>query len=380
MNANGEPGADVATLELLIGAPAFWTRAADDIARAQKRVLVQAMTFEGDAAGRSVADTIAAAAATDRRVLVDDYSRWVVSDRWVAGRRDRLPAPLREEVEATQAMFAGLIGAGAGVRRTNPIGRMLTNYPARNHKKLIVADDAAYIGGINFSDHNFAWHDFMLRLESALAADWLAEDFDATWRGRPRATRAELPGVTLWSLDGRANARAFEHLKTMIEAAREEIVVISPYLTFPVTGALARAARRGVRIRLITPWENNKVTVRDHLLATAADAGFEITLLKEMIHLKGLLIDHKSLVVGSSNFDFVSLAAEEELMAVVEDPSIIADFEARIVGPAIQNALTGAGRRVSRARGWMATAALRIAQGVAMSARSARRTAVEWDA
>ena len=367
------------TFELLIGAPAFWARAASDIERAKRRVLVQAMTFEGDAAGQTAADAVEASGAVERRVLVDDYSRFVISDRWVAGRPDKLPAALRAEVEVTHAMFTGLARGGVGVRRTNPIGRLFTNYPARNHKKLIVADDAAYIGGINFSDHNFAWHDFMLRIEGAQAADWLAEDFQATWQSRARAGEIDLPGLTLRSLDGRTNAAAFGDLMAMIGAARREIVVISPYLTFPVTGALARAARRGVRVRLITPWPNNKPTVRDHLLATARRAGFEIILLREMIHLKGLLIDGARLVIGSSNFDFVSLAAEEELMAVVGDPATIADFVARIVRPALDTALPGDAHRISTIRGWIATGALKIAQAVAITARGARRTAVDWE-
>jgi cardiolipin synthase len=380
MSANDDQAARVTTFELLIGAPAFWARAAGDIARAARRVLVQAMTFEGDTAGRAVADVVGAAVGADRRVLVDDYSRFVVSDCWVAGRRERLSAALRAEVEATHAMFAGLTRTGVGVRWTNPVGRLFTNYPARNHKKLIVADDVAYIGGINFSDHNFAWHDFMLRIEGVEAADWLADDFEATWRGRARAGRVDLPGLTLRSLDGRSNADAFDDLMAMIEAARAEIVVISPYLTFPVTGALARAARRGVRVRLITPWPNNKPTVRDHLLAAAGRAGFEVTLLNEMIHLKGLLVDGARLVIGSSNFDFVSLAAEEELMAVVEDPSIIADFTARIVQSALDDAAPKGAHRISPIRGWIATGALKLAQGVAMTARHSRRTAVDWQA
>jgi cardiolipin synthase len=336
------------------------------------------MTFEGDTAGQAVADAIGGGVAADRRVLVDDYSRFVVSDRWVAGPREKLSAPLRAEVEATHAMFAALAAAGVGVRRTNPIGRLFTNYPARNHKKLIVADDVAYVGGINFSDHNFRWHDFMLRIQGAAAADWMAEDFQATWRGEARAGRIDLSGVSLRSLDGRSNAAAFGDLMAMIGAARGEIVVISPYLTFPVTGALARAARRGVRVRLITPWPNNKPTVRDHLLATARHAGFEVTLLGEMIHLKGLLIDGARLVIGSSNFDFVSLAAEEELMAVVDDAATIADFEARVVRPALDGALPAGAPGISPIRGWIATGALKIAQGVAISARHARRTAVDW--
>jgi cardiolipin synthase len=97
-----------------------------------------------------------------------------------------------------------------------------------------------------------------------------------------------------------------------------------------------------------------------------------------MIHLKGLLLDGEWLVIGSSNFDFVSMAAEEELMAVVGDAATIADFEARIVQPALDGALPGAAPRISPIRGWIATGALKMAQGVALTARHARRTAVDW--
>ena len=57
--------------ELLVGSVAFWQRAGQDIAAARRRVLVQAMTFEGDAAGQSVARAVADSSAADRRVLVD---------------------------------------------------------------------------------------------------------------------------------------------------------------------------------------------------------------------------------------------------------------------------------------------------------------------
>jgi len=191
----------VTEFELLVGADVFWARAAGDIHRARRRLYVQAMTFEGDIAGGKVAAAITASPAVDRRVLVDDYSRFTVSDRSVHSLSGRLDPKLREEVRATDAMFRGLIRAGGRVRLTNPIGPLMANYPARNHKKLIVADDVAYIGGINFSDHNFAWHDFMLRLEGDATAALLAADFEATFAGAPRAWRHDMDDLSLLSLD-----------------------------------------------------------------------------------------------------------------------------------------------------------------------------------
>ena len=154
--------------------------------------------------------------------------------------------------------------------------------------------------------------------------------------------------------------------------------MISPYLTFPFTDALAQAAGRGVAITLITPWANNKPIVRDALLWTARRAGFAVTLLPAMSHMKGLLVDGRWLVLGSSNFDFVSLAAEEEILALISDASLVADFQARVIEPALKEALPEGDGAVSALAGLASGVGLRIAERVAMAARGARRTAADW--
>jgi len=366
--------------ELLVGSNAFWARAAEDIGRATRRVLIQAMTFEGDDAGHAVAAAIAGSAAADRRVLVDAYTRWVVSDRFVWTPGSLLDRALRAEVRATRAMFSSLAAGGVGVRETNPVGPFFLRYPARNHKKLIVTDDVAYIGGINFSDHNFAWPDFMLRLEGARAAETLAADFEATFAGAPHAWRADLGDLQLASMDGRDNIAAFGDVAALIEGARTGITIISPYLTFPFTEMFAAVAARGVAVELITPWASNKVLVRNALVARAARAGFAVKLLPGMTHLKGLLIDGTHLVLGSSNFDFVSLAAEEELMAVITDPVLIADFRARVIAPAALAATAPGAHSVSPLHGWLSQWCLMLAQPIARAARHAPRRAIDWKA
>jgi len=364
--------------ELLVGSDAFWRRASGDIGRAQRRLFVQAMTFEGDSVGLRVAEAISASPAADRRVLVDSYTRVVVSDRLVWSPLGLLSRSLRAEVRATKAMFKALAGAGVGVRWTNPLGARPWRYPARNHKKLIVADDVAYIGGINFSEHNFAWRDFMLRLEGEAAARFLADDFEATYSGASRPSSRHFGELRLHCLDGRANAAAFGEVLDLIGEARSSITVVSPYLTFPFTDALARAARRGVVVRLLTPLANNKPIVGAYLVDAARKAGIAIHLLPAMTHEKGILIDEKWLVVGSSNFDFVSLAAEEELLAVTTQRTLVDDFTRRILAPALAEALPPGARRASKIAGLASHVALRLAQAAVLSARQARRTAKDW--
>jgi cardiolipin synthase len=363
--------------ELFVGAAAFWSAARADLAVARSRVLVQAMTFEGDAAGQGVAAAIATAGARDRRVLVDDYTRFVVSDQWVANRR--LPSGLAAEVASTRAMFRDLMARGVAVRVTNPIRSSLTNYPARNHKKLVVADDVAWLGGVNFSDHNFAWDDVMVRVQDAALADILAADFDATWTSRPRPFCAVVEAATLLGLDGRTNAAAMQQVEARIAAARAQIVLVSPYVTRPFLEHLARARARGVGVRLITPWSSNKSTVRDALVPFARRAGIELVLLARMSHLKGLSIDGRTLVVGSANFDIVSLNAEEELVLIIEDEALAADFDARVVAPLTQSAMPPGEARVPIWREGLARAALAAAGGAATIASAWPRRAAPFD-
>ncbi len=365
----------MARFELHVGAAEFWRRARQDIAAARRRLLVQAMTFEGDSAGREVATAIAASPAADRRVLVDDYSRLNISDRALLLPGWRRDGALVEEARATRAMFAELVSSGVAVRRTNPVGLLAWNWPGRNHKKLVVADDVAWIGGMNFSDHNFAWDDLMLRIDGAAQAEWLAADFLATFASRPRAGEGSWPGLRLLSLDGRTNRRGFEPVFAALAQARTSITVISPYLTFPFTDALADAARRGVEVALITPAASNKPTVGAALVGWARRRRVTVWLTPEMIHLKALLIDDERLVVGSSNFDFVSLAAEEELVAIIDDRHLVGECDRRIIAPAKR-----AGHPLSQAAtkaNWTAGPALRLAAGYAGLSRLARRRAVE---
>ncbi|MBV8594350.1 MAG: hypothetical protein JOZ27_08635, partial [Caulobacteraceae bacterium] len=198
-----------ATVELLVGGPAFWARAAADIAQARRRVLVQAMSFEGDSAGLAAAAAIAASSAADRRVLVDAYSLVNVNDRIVQPLLGRADPAVADEARRGRAMFAELAADGVPVRVTNPLLPLALNFPARNHKKLIVADDAAYVGGINLCDHNFAWDDLMLRLDGPATADFLSHDFDRTFGGRPRPGELRLADLRILSLDGRSNRAAF---------------------------------------------------------------------------------------------------------------------------------------------------------------------------
>jgi cardiolipin synthase len=364
--------------KLLVGSEAFARAFEADAAAAKRRVLIQAMTFEGDSAGLRVADAITASPAVDRRVLVDSYTRHVVSDAFVWSPRRLTDRAFADEVRTTAKMFKGLAACGVGVRVTNPPGPLFLGFAARNHKKLVVADDVAYVGGLNFSDHNFAWRDLMLRIEDPYVAGRLADDFDATWRGRPEPWAADFGDLSLHGLDGRNNREVFAGVMARIAAARRSICVVSPYLTFPFVEVLAEARTRGVEVQLITPLPNNKRAVRDYLVSSALDAGFDVRLTAEMEHLKGMLIDDEALILGSSNFDFVSYHAQEELVAIVSDPDVITDFRRLVIEPSLAEASRAAPGVIPAADAARARRALRIAEWFVQKTRAGNRRVDPW--
>lgn len=314
-------------IELLVGSDAFFSRLKEDMASARASVMIQTFTFEGDEAGWALTEALDACSAPDRRLLVDRYSLLYHSDRWIHG-----PAwtdgELRSEVRRTREAVARLEKGGARVNFGNPLGPSPVRLIRRNHKKLACIDDrVVYVGGINFSDHNFAWHDMMVRVECPDVGRLLADDFRATWEGRPISFDRTVGPLRVLSLNGKGNEEGFAPVVEAIDGARRSIDVVSAYLSAPFTGFLGRAASRGARVRVLSPLENNKPNLSRHLVRAAQRFGFEILRYSGgMNHMKAMIIDDETLIAGSTNFDFMSWAVLEEYVLLTKAPTLVTAF------------------------------------------------------
>jgi cardiolipin synthase len=326
-------------IELLIDFHDFWPRLREDIARAKESILIQTFALEGDSVGKELAAALISSSAGDKRALVDSFTRVVLSDRFRFSPSNLLDEDLRSEARETDIMRARLAAAGVRIKFTNPFGPSPRRLLSRNHKKLIEIDRTiAYVGGINFSEHNAAWHDMMLRIVDADTVSFLRRDFQSTWSGRDECRRARFDGVELLSADGHHNGRAFARVMNLIDDARSSIFVESPYVTFPFYERLRAATRRGVEVTIVTPEQNNWRFFANYARLESARSGIDLRLFRGMSHLKAMLIDNEYLVCGSSNFDYLSYRIHQELIAVITIPNIIADFRARVMLPDLANA------------------------------------------
>ena len=137
----------------------------------------------------------------------------------------------------------------------------------------------------------------------------------------------------------------------IFDAAEKEIVIVSAYLipTPALEGAVERAVRRGVRIRMLT----NSIRSNNHLTAYSAyrkhvrallEAGAEMHEVRVdardrdiymlspvsekelMLHSKTLLIDDDKSFIGSANLDPRSLRVNTEMGLLINSPTLSAEL------------------------------------------------------
>jgi cardiolipin synthase len=343
------------TFELLVNFEEFWARLRQDMASANDSVLIQTFAFEGDSVGQQLADALLACRANDKRILADSFTRIVLSDKFRFWPTSLLDHDLKDEFEKTGALREKLQSLGVEIRFTNPFGLTPRKVLSRNHKKLIVIDSRlAYVGGINFSEHNAAWHDMMLRIDDADAVAFLADDFEASWNGKNRQSDIQARDLELFTLDGRQNRSAFQRVLDLINAARESIFIESPYITFPFYERLREATRRAVNVQIVTPQQNNWSYFANYARMESARSGIDLRLYQDgMSHLKAMLIDDEYLIAGSSNFDYLSYRIHQELIGVFTDPALIADFKQRVMLPDVARAVTVECRAGALRRQWL---------------------------
>lgn len=280
-----------------------------------------------------MAEALKESRAPDRRVLVDRFTRWVQNDRLLISPGALADKELQAEAEDTDRMIQSMVRAGVAVRWGSPLGLLGRRAAWRNHRKLVVIDGSiCYLGGMNFTDHNFRWHDLMLRVEDEGVSSFCARGFERSWRGLRCSEQGKFEGIEVLSIDP-PDLEPYQRIWAAISGARDEIFVESAYLTVPLSDALAGAARRGVSVRVLSPEDNNVPLFRKYISWEADRSRFKLRLLPGMTHMKAILLDRSTLIMGSSNLHFTGHRTHNETMALVTDGSVVRDFIRRVAEP-----------------------------------------------
>ncbi|HKL77324.1 MAG TPA: cardiolipin synthase [Gammaproteobacteria bacterium] len=312
-------------------------------------------------------------AATDHIHLA--YYVWA-SDATGTWLRDLLVAKAREGVEVRVLFDAwgaplagwllrGLVRNGGRVRAFSPLLSVYTFLGAnlRNHRKVAVIDGCiAYTGGINIGNDYRGregprlWKDLHLRTEGPVARQ-IASIFAKDWHYVTNEILTDERYYPRTAADGASVARALpsgpgqywrafhETVFNAITAARHWIQVVTPYYVpdQAMQMALANAARRGVRVRMLVPRHNNHPMVAaasNSFYEELLEAGVEIYRSREgMVHGKQVTVDGRWATVGSANLDSRSFYLNYELNLILQDQgpintlSLLFEDELRTAGP-----------------------------------------------
>ena len=266
-------------------------------------------------------------------------------------------------------MFMRLVAAGAQME----VNLFLRDRPGRvDHRKLYVIDGAvAWTGGAGIEDHfeDGRFHDVMVRVTGDVVRQAQAA-FLTSFRARGGALPAGLahlfpepedagsiPIALAQVLPGGFVA-ASQATLAQIAGARERLDVMNPYLTDrEAIEAIAAAARRGVRARVVVSERSNNhmaTAALKHRYRDLIDAGVELWELPgTVVHAKVVVADDV-VSFGTVNLDAWALYRNAELMMIARSADLAVQFEERLFGPDIARAKRGrppAGAR-ARAESW----------------------------
>jgi cardiolipin synthase len=309
---------------------------------------------------------LAAIRAAQKTITFETYIYWsetigqefadALAERARAGVKVHVMLDFIGSVKMEQAVLDKMKQAGVEVQRYHkPVWWKFTRLNNRTHRKLLIVDGkVGFTGGVGIADQwrgnaqdEKHWRDTQFRVEGPVVGQMQAV-FNDNWT---KATGAVLDGGDYFpKLEprGHMQAQMFSssptggsesmHLMYLmaITAARKEILLSSSYFVPEdlTINALVDAARRGVRIRIITPGKDiDSDTVR---LASRArwgpllHAGIQIAeFLPTMFHVKCLVVDGLLVSVGSTNFDNRSFRINDEANLNILDRDFAAE-QARI--------------------------------------------------
>ena len=150
--------------------------------------------------------------------------------------------------------------------------------------------------------------------------------------GSPASSRAASSKL----IDSRPVWRRRSHRRvflSLIRMARQSITISMAYFlpTSRVQRALYRARKRGVRVRVVVPAESDVRLIQwatRHLYARLLRHGIEVfERQKQMLHSKVMVVDGRTVLLGSCNLDPRSLWWNLEFSGVIHSKAMAAAVE-----------------------------------------------------
>ncbi|NCO88768.1 hypothetical protein AUK04_01420 [Candidatus Roizmanbacteria bacterium CG2_30_33_16] len=297
----------------------FFTDQLREIQMAQNRVWIQTMALEpGHFTDLFVQRLIAAQhRGVDVRIVHDSFSDYVTDNTF-----NHLPLLNSEDREYKRFLLnrrvelLELLKGCCQVSQTNaPTGILsYTPFPGvsgRDHKKISIIDNIAYIGGVNMTPLDGKRIDFMLKMDNKDLINILSLIFNRSFLGisvSDAAYTCDDNNTLLVDSGKRSQSIIMQYAYDAIKRERESITVISPYLpSGHLRKTLNEAVERGLNVDVITSQESRsgfspKISQLVHNVGQVRPL-FRIIRYPGILHAKALLLGNHAAIIGSHNFD-----------------------------------------------------------------------------
>lgn len=326
------------SMELLINGEAFFESLEQAIQEAQESVDVRLYIFSRDDFALRIADLLKRRSHEIRvRVLVDRLG--VLT----AGRSP--PGSPYHARGASSEFIADYLRQDSGVKVRVGDNPWFTS----DHTKVIIIDrKAAYVGGMNIGrEYRYEWHDMMVEVRGPIVGR-LRKDFRKRWahtgiggdlafalvamRPEKHGGAADGPDYMdirpLYTRTG--DAQILRAQLAAIRRAQSRIYIQQPYVSEDqLIAELIRARHRGVDVRLILPTRSDFGLMDSANLISAKvliNNGIRVYAYPGMTHVKAALYDDWA-IVGSANFDMLSLRINQETNLATSDPRFVRQLE-----------------------------------------------------
>ena len=318
-------------LTLYVRGEDLYPAMAEAIENARQTVHLETYIFGDDVTGRTFAELLAKKAR--------------------AGARVRLIYDSVGSIDLDPRIITLMRNAGVQALEYHPVApwRPRWAWNRRDHRKLLVCDGAVgFVGGMNISDAHLPadsggddWRDAHARVEGPAAYD-LDRLFREVWfkdtgrwfesAGDPLRRRGSSRVKVAANHEFLRRFAIREAYVNALRASREEVSIANSYFLpdWRIRRSLAKAARRGVSVRVLVPgaldflpvWHAMRATY--HSLLSRGVRLFEW--LGPMLHAKAVVVDRRWCAVGSYNLDHRSLQHNLEVNLHVLDPGFAEPF------------------------------------------------------
>lgn len=328
--------------QLLINGEEFYPHFLVNANKAQHSIFIRLYIFTTDMYALYIADMLKRKSneGTQVRVMIDELNSLL--------NNKKTPAYYSKDYIMPQSI-ASYLKKGSKVK----VRKRLNTWATFDHSKVIIIDrDLAYTGGMNFGEeYRYQWHDMMVALRGPVTGRLVKNfyetwsfngwggDFSAAYRKlfskKIREENLEKPGmINIRLLYTRPDeAQIFKAQIEAIKRAQKRIYIQNAYFSDDrIVKGLIEARGRGVDVRVILPSENDISIMQKNNIAMANKLwrnGIKVYFYNGMSHVKAALYDDWA-IVGSANFDKMSLFINNEMSLGIDDPAFVKELETRL--------------------------------------------------